>query len=98
MQIITQGRPRSSYFYIIQPPGVKVAIGEEIKCINPVNEKETIAICHAKITYAWSDVSDCFCLRNYGWNAQEIKTKIEEKYPELKNTTEVKFLFLKVKK
>lgn len=98
MKEIAQGRPSSSYFYVVQPPGVQVAIGETIKCVNPTNNEETTAVCHDKYTYPWTQVPDNFCLLNYGKNAQEIKTKIEEKYPELKNTPEVRFLFLKVKK
>ncbi len=98
MKQIFQGRPKSSYFFIIQPPGIEVAIGENIKCINPKNNQETVALCSGKFTYEWAKIPDSFCLLNYGFNANQVKTKIEEKYPELKNTPEVRFIFLKEKK
>lgn len=98
MQVITQGRPQSSYFSIIQTPDVTIARGEEIKCINPNNKSETIAVCVDKYTYPWALMPDSFCLLAYGWQAQELKTQIEIKFPQMKNDTEVRFLLLKEKK
>lgn len=98
MKTIQQGRPRSSYFWIVQPPDIKVNTGEEISCVNPTTKEETKAICTDKFTQPWHQVPDSFCLLNYGWNTAEIKEKMEEKYPELKNETVVRFILMKEKK
>lgn len=98
MIIITQGKPQSSYFYIVQPPGIEIEHGAEIKCVNPKTNEETVAILTDKFTYPWIQVPDSFCLLNYGCNTLTVKNKIEESYPELKNRPEVRFLLLREQK
>lgn len=95
MQVINQGRPRSSYFSIIQTPDVTIGRGEEIRCINPKNQSETKAVVVDKYTYPWALMPDSFCLLTYGWMAAELKAQIETRFPQMKTDTEVRFLLLK---
>ncbi|MBV5334212.1 MAG: hypothetical protein JZU49_00210 [Sulfuricurvum sp.] len=95
MKTINQGRPRSSYFSIIQTPDVEIGRGEEIKCINPKNQSETKAVVVDKYTYPWALMPDSFCLLTYGWIAQELRQQIESKFPKMKEDPEVRFLLLK---
>lgn len=95
MITINQGRPKSSYFSIIQTPDVEIGHGEQIKCINPKNMEETNAKVIDKFTYPWAQIPDSFCLLTYGWKAQELKDQIEAKFPEMKQNHEVRFLLLK---
>jgi len=97
MIIIYQGKPESTYFYVVQPPGLEIKRGEEIKCINPKSKQETVGILTDKFTYRWTQVPDSFCLSNYGANTLTVKNKIEETYPELQNQPAVQFLLLRVK-
>jgi len=95
MKTINQGRPRSSYFSIIQTPDVEIARGEEINCINPNNQTETKAVVVDKYTYPWALMPDSFCLLTYGWLSQELKEQIETRFPQMKEDPEVRFLLLK---
>lgn len=95
MKTINQGRPRSSYFSIIQTPDVEIGCGEELSCKNPRNQEETKAMVIDKFTFVWGQVPDSFCLLNYGWPAAELKAQIETKFPKMKEDPEVRFLLLK---
>lgn len=97
MIIIYQGKPESSYFYIVQPPGIEIERGEEIKCINPKSQQETLGILTDKFTYQWTQVPDSFCLLNYGASTLTVKNKIQKTYPELLNHLEVRFLLIREK-
>jgi hypothetical protein len=97
MIIIYQGKPESSYFYIVQPPGMEINRGEEIKCINPKSNAETVGVVTDKFTYQWTQVPDSFCLLNYGCNTLTVKKGIESIYPELQNQPDVRFLLIREK-
>jgi len=98
MQVITQGRPKSSYFVAFQPPGVSVEIEEEIVCVNPRTNEQTTAICVQYFTQPWSQLPDSWCLLQYGRIARELRDEIENKYPESKQSATVRFLMLREKK
>lgn len=95
MQVIPQGRPRSSYFVAFLPPGVSVEIEEEIVCANPRTSEQTAAVCVQYFTQPWSQIPDSWCLLNYGRIARELRQEIENKYPESKNSATVRFLMLR---
>jgi len=95
MKTISQGRPKSSYFVAFQPPDVHVEIEEEIVCINPRTNDQTLAICVQYFTQPWSDLPDSWCLLNYGRITRELRDEIENKYPETKNSATIRFLMLR---
>ena len=95
MQVIPQGRPKSSYFVAFQPPGVSVEIEEEIVCVNPRTNEETTAVCVQYFTQPWEWLPDSWCLLNYGRIARELRAEIESKYPDTKNSATIRFLMLR---
>lgn len=95
MKTINQGRPRSSYFVAFNPPDTTVAIDEEIVCIHPRNNEKTKAICVDLFTQVWDQLPDSFCLLQYGCIARDLRTAIETTYPDVKTSTEVRFLLLR---
>jgi len=94
MKVISQGRPKSSYFVAFQPPGVFVEIEEEIVCVNPRTKEETAAVCVSYFTEPWEKLPDSWCLLNYGIVARELREEIEKKYPETKKDATIRFLML----
>ena len=95
MQVIPQGRPKSSYFVAFQPPGFSVKIEEEIVCINPRSNEQTKAVCVECFTQLWAQLPDSWCLLNYGRIASDLREEIENKYPESKQSATVRFLMLR---
>jgi len=95
MQVIPQGRPKSSYFVAFLPPGFSVEIEEEIVCVNPRTNEQTTAVCVQYFTQPWEQLPDNWCLLNYGRIARELRAEIENKYPDSKKSANVRFLMLR---
>ena len=95
MKVIPQGRPKSSYFVAFEPPGISVAIEEEIVCTNPRTQEKTTAVCVNYFTETWEQLPDSWCLLNYGRIARELREEIEKKYPDTKKSASIRFLMLR---
>lgn len=95
MTVIESYRPFSAYFVVLQPQGVEVNIGEEIKLKHPRNNKELKAVCVGHINEKWTSIPDSFCLLSYGRNAAELRTELINRNPQYEKETTVRFLMLR---
>lgn len=95
MTVIESGRPFSSYFVILKPQGVEVAVGEEIKLKHPRNSKELKAVCVGHFNEKWTSIPDSFCLLAYGRNAAELRTELIKRNAQYEKETTVRFLMLR---
>lgn len=95
MTVIESGRPVSAYFVILQPKGIDVADGEEIKLKHPRQKNEMNAVCVGRFTESWTSIPDSFCLLSYGRNAAELRKELIKRNAQYEQETTISFLMLR---
>ena len=65
---INQGRPRPSYFYIIQPvPGLEFFVNQEVRCVHPKTKQEIFGtVTEFFWTFDWEEPPRGFLMGIFG--------------------------------